>query len=140
MQYALVDTGLWYALFDRHDQHHNEAKGKAEILSALRVVLPWPTLYETLRTKFVRNAVAVGAFERFLKAPNIVYLDDSPFRHAAVELALESSLRQRRPLSMVDCLIRLLLEDVNTRIDYLATFKVAMSCDFSPRRSSQGHA
>jgi hypothetical protein len=36
-------------------------------------------------------------------------------------MALESSLRQNRPLSMVDCLLRLLLEDVNTRISYLAT-------------------
>ena len=41
-----------------------------------------------------------------------------------MELALESSLKGRRPLSMVDCLIRLLLDDANTRIDYLATFNV----------------
>jgi predicted nucleic acid-binding protein len=121
MEYALADTGLWYAMFDQRDQYHNVAKDKAEILGPFRVVLPWPTLYETLRTKFVRNTVAVGRFERFLKTPNVVFLDDSTFRRAAMELALESSLRRRRPLSMVDCLIRLLLEDVNTRISYLAT-------------------
>jgi predicted nucleic acid-binding protein len=124
MQYALADTGLWYAMFDQHDQYHSQAKGKVEILDASRIVLPWPTLFETLRTRFVRNTVALGRFERFLKTPNIIYLDDSPFRHAAMELALESSLRQKRPLSMVDCLIRLLIEDVNTRIGYLATFNV----------------
>jgi predicted nucleic acid-binding protein len=124
VEYALADTGLWYAMFDQHDQHHSEAKEKAEVLVLLQIVLPWPTLYETLRTKFVRNSVALGQFERFLKRPNVTYLDDSAFRDAAFDLALESSLRRRRPLSMVDCLIRLLLDDVNTRISYLATLNV----------------
>ncbi len=124
MQYALVDTGLWYAMFDQRHQYHAEARSKAEILNKFRIVLPWPTLYETLRTKLVRNAAALARFERFLKTPEIIYLDDSAFRQEAMDLALESSLRQRRPLSMVDCLIRLLIDDVNTRIDYLATFNI----------------
>jgi predicted nucleic acid-binding protein len=124
MPYALADTGLWYAMFDQRDQHHAQARGKAEILNTFRIVLPWPTLYETLRTRLVRNAAALARFERFLKTPDVIYLDDSAFRQAAMELALESSLRQRRPLSMVDCLIRLLIDDVNTRIDYLATFNI----------------
>src|SRR5271163_3667588 len=121
MRYALVDSGQWYAMFDPRDQYHNEAKTKVEILNALSIVLPWPTLYETLRTKFVRNSVALDQFERFLKRPDVNYLDDSRFRKAAAELSLESSLRRKRPLSMVDCLIRLLLADVNTRVDYLTT-------------------
>ena len=122
MEYVLADTGLWYAMFDRRDQHHSDAMDKADALSMFQIVLPWPTLYETLRTKFVRNAVALGQFERFLKGPNVTYLDDVPFRQDAFDLSLDSSLRRGRPLSMVDCLIRLLLEDVNTRISYLATF------------------
>jgi predicted nucleic acid-binding protein len=109
-------------MFDRSDQYHDQAQSKAEILARLRIVLPWPTLYETLRTRLVRNVVALARFEQFLKTHDIIYLDDSAFRNAAMELAMESSLRRRRPLSMVDCLIRLLIEDVNTRIDYLVTF------------------
>ena len=124
MEYALADTGLWYAVFDQRDPYHSEAKGKVEILSPFHIVLPWPTVYETLRTKFVRNRVALGRFERFLMSPSVIYLDDSPFRHAAMELAFESSLKQGRPLSMVDCLVRLILEDVNIRISYLATLNV----------------
>jgi predicted nucleic acid-binding protein len=119
---VLADTGLWYAMFDGKDQHHNEARAKADVLGMFQIVLPWPTLYETLRTKFVRKAIALDQFERFLKSPNITYLEDRAFRQAAFELALNSSLRRGRPLSMVDCLIRLLLDDVNTRISYLATF------------------
>src|SRR5271170_2714845 len=108
-------------MFDRRDPYHDEATAKVELLDVLQLVLPWPTIYETLRTKFVRNSMALGQFERFLKKPNVTYLDDSPFRDAAFEMALESSLRQGRPLSMVDCLIRLLLEDMNTRVEYLLT-------------------
>jgi predicted nucleic acid-binding protein len=129
MPYALVDTGLWYAIFDRHDSYHNDAKHKAEVLNNFHIVLPCPTLYETLRTNFVRNAVALDQFERFLKHPNINYLDVSVFRGAAMELSFESSLRRKRPLSMVDCLLRLIRDDVNTRIGYLATFNVGDFAD-----------
>ncbi|MBZ5618821.1 MAG: hypothetical protein LAQ69_08885 [Acidobacteriia bacterium] len=137
MAYVLVDTGLWYAMFDRRDQHHSDAKDKAEVLRMFQIVLPWPTLYEALRTKFVRNAVALDQFERFLKGPNITYLDDASFRHAAFDLSLDSSLRRGRPLSMVDCLIRLLLEDVNTRISYLATFNYQDFVDVCRRNRVQ---
>ncbi len=134
MEYALADTGLWYAMFDRRDQHHVLASEKAEALELFQVVLPWPTLYETLRTKFVRNFIALDQFERFLKKHNVTYLDDSSFRDAALEMALESSLRQGRPLSMVDCLIRLLLEDVNTRISYLLTLNERDFADVCRRK------
>jgi predicted nucleic acid-binding protein len=116
-------------MFDKRDQFHHEAQAKAALLGSLSVVLPWPTVYETLRTRLMRNVPALGRFERFLKSPNIIYLDDSPFRQAAMELALESSIRQKRPLSMVDCLIRLFVEDVNTQIKYLATLNVGDFAD-----------
>lgn len=134
MEYALADTGLWYAMFDRHDPHHGEATEKADVLDLFQIVLPWPTLYETLRTKFVRNSLALGQFERFLKRPNVTYLDDAAFRDAALEMAFESSLRRRRPLSMVDCLIRLLLEDVNTRVSYLVTLNERDFADVCRRK------
>ena len=31
-------------------------------------------------------------------------------------------VNRKRPLSMVDCLIRLMIEDVNVKLHYLATF------------------
>jgi hypothetical protein len=64
----------------------------------------------------------------------VLPLDDSSFREAAFEMALESSLRQRRPLSMVDCLIRLLLEDGTTQISYLVTFNERDFADVCRRR------
>jgi predicted nucleic acid-binding protein len=134
MQNALADTGIWYGMFDPSDPYHKEARGKALKLSTLRIVLPWPTLYETLRTKFVRNSLALSQLDRFLKGPNIEFLDDSALRVAALDLTLESSLRSKRPLSMVDCLIRLLLDDVNTRVSYLATLNVRDFADACRKR------
>ncbi len=122
MKYILVDTGFWIGLFDPRDSYYAKAQEKAEYLDLFHVVLPWPILYETLRTRFVRKKAALGRFESYLKKPHLTYLDDSLYRKAAFDLSLESSLRHSRPLSLVDCAIRLILEDVNAKIDCLITF------------------
>lgn len=122
MDSVIVDTGVWYALFDSRDPYYAEASEKAELLEILNVVVPWPTVYETLRTRFVKNTVALGRFERFLQARNVQFIEDEGFRASALELSLDSSLREGRPLSMVDCLIRLVVADAGKKIRYLATF------------------
>ncbi len=79
-------------------------------------------MYETLRTRFVHNRFALAQFELVLKMPNVVFIEDGPFRDAAFDLSLDSSLRRSRPLSMVDCLLRLVIDDARTSIQYLATY------------------
>ncbi|HEV7222221.1 MAG TPA: PIN domain-containing protein [Pirellulales bacterium] len=122
MDSAIIDTGVWLAIFDARDERHREGQAKAELLDMLRVVIPWPTMYETLRTRFVRNKAALGRFETFLKSPAVVYLEDELYRDAALQMSLDSSLRRNHPLSMVDCLIRLLIDDINVKVQFLATF------------------
>lgn len=122
MEYALADTGVWYGVFDNKDQWYQEAAGKAEYFDHVKLVIPWPTLYETLRTSFVKNDRALQRFELFLKSSNALFLDDANYRDKAFDLSLDSSLRRRRPLSMVDCLLRLVIDDPNVKIDYLLTF------------------
>src|SRR5262249_11460478 len=92
------------------------------------VIVPWPIAYETLRTSFVRNRAALTRFELELKSPRIEFLNDSIYRDEALALCFETSLRGKRPLSMTDCLLRLILEDAKTRITYLATMDLG---DFS---------
>jgi len=75
----------------------------------------------------------MALFEQFLKRPNIEFVGDEDLRDAAFQISFEYSVRQHRPLSMVDCLIRLLLEDTSTRIRYLATFNVADFTDVCHR-------
>ncbi len=84
--------------------------------------MPWPLLYETLRTRMARNAAALLRFSIFMRQSNIYWLDDAHYRESAYAMAIGSSLDQRRPLSMVDCLLRLIIADTNSRIDYLLTY------------------
>ncbi|MFM7733081.1 MAG: hypothetical protein ACKO6F_06405 [Cyanobium sp.] len=45
-------------------------------------------------------------------------------RATVAEHALDSSLRQRRPLSLTDCLLRVVLDELGTGLSYLATYNV----------------
>lgn len=134
MPYVLADTGVWYALCDSRDSFHSKAISGAGLLEQHHVVLPWPVVYETLCTRFVRNTRALRHFVGLLKRPRIEYLDDSMYVRNALDIAIESSLTHARPLSMVDCAIRLILDDVNTRVDYLMTFNPGDFFDVCARR------
>lgn len=124
MASILVDTGIWYSLCDARDN-----AASREVIDDLyrrvkvhKIIVPWPIVYEVLRTRFVRNRLALERFEQELKSSGIVIVDDTPYRDDAYALSLVSSLQRQRPLSMVDCVLRLLMDDVNTKISYLATF------------------
>ncbi len=122
MERALIDTGFWYALFNPRDDNHASAQYASEMLEHCVIVIPWPTLYETVRTRLVRNAMMLQLFENYLKDLRVEFLPDDDYRDSALELSFRSSLHRRRPLSMVDCLLRLLIEDSNVNVDYLVTF------------------
>jgi predicted nucleic acid-binding protein len=124
MASVLVATGVWYALCDPRDRTVSQ-EVVDELYARLNVhsiLIPWPVLYETLRTGFVRNRLAMERFERELKSPRVTLLDDAPYRADALAHSIEWSLRRGRPLSMVDCVLRLLLDDVQAKIRYLVTF------------------
>jgi predicted nucleic acid-binding protein len=120
----LVDTGVWYAFCDPRDRvvSREVAEDLHGRVEAHSVLVPWPVAYETLSTRFVRNRLAMERFERELRSPRVEFVDDAPFRDEAIAQSFEWSLRRGRPLSLVDCVLRLLLDDVRTRIRYLATF------------------
>ena len=51
----LLDSGFWYALYDVRDPFHERANTFATYLDFYTLVIPWPSLYETLNTRFVRR-------------------------------------------------------------------------------------
>lgn len=55
MNNVLVDTGFWFALYDEKDQYHNKALKVMDRLINSRFLIPFPTLYETLNTSFVKK-------------------------------------------------------------------------------------
>ncbi len=117
----LVDTGFWIALLDPRDQCHGEANDKADWLEDARILMPWPILYETVRTRLARRPERLASLDRLLKRPQVLFVDDTDYRNDAYDLAVEYSVNLHRPMSMVDMLCRLLIEDVNTRIDAMLT-------------------
>ena len=125
---ALVDTGFWIALFDPREAQHQVAGDNEDLLELATLIVPWPTLYETLRTRFVRRPDWVVRLDQRLKKPNVEFIDDREYRDEAYSLVVEYSTRLRRNISMVDMLCRLLIADANIRIDYLLTTNPA---DFS---------
>ena len=127
MPSALVDTGVWYAIFDPRDRINDRenVEALAELLETMTVVVPWPVTFETVRTRFARNVQAMAAFERQLRSHRTVLLEDAPYREDALNHCFDSSLRMRRPLSLLDSLLRVVISDPNTRIDFLATYNNA---------------
>jgi predicted nucleic acid-binding protein len=127
MDAVLVDTGVWIAISDARDRPHerDQVDRLATQIESMNSVILWPVTYETLKTRFVKNRLALRRFERILSSPRITVLDDVAYREVALAHAFDSSLRRDRPLSLVDCVIRLVLRDVNTRIACLATFNTA---------------
>jgi predicted nucleic acid-binding protein len=116
----LVDTGAWIALFDPREEQQHAVTEYADFIEMFQLVVPWPTLYETLRTRFVRRPVWVTQLDEQLKKPTVVFIDDGSYCEDAYSLTVEYSQR-KRDISMVDMLCRLLIDDPEIRIDYLLT-------------------
>ncbi|MDR2449225.1 MAG: hypothetical protein LBD52_04620 [Prevotellaceae bacterium] len=58
MSNIVVDSGFWLALYDQSDTHYTEAVSIAEYLNAGNIIIPFPTLYESMNTKFMKNNIA----------------------------------------------------------------------------------
>jgi len=118
----LTDASFWIALVDPRDQYHNQAKIFAEEIykSKIKVLIPWPVLYEIFRTRFVKNKRNKEIINRLFKKLSplyIEYIDDKEYR----ELALQEILKGKRALSLVDKIIHCILYDKNLPIHILVT-------------------
>lgn len=134
---ALVDTGYWYALLDERDQHHSAAIAKSEQLLRLQYLIPWPVMYETLCTRFVRRPIAVQKFEAILKKANAVQVDDCRYRNSALAITLDTTKAHPNKISAVDSVLRLVLDDPSSRIDCMFTFNPSDFLDVCLRRNVQ---
>lgn len=123
MSAVLVDTCVWYAIFDPRDRPADQGVRRlSKKIQTMTIVVPWPVTYETMCTRFTKNRLALEGFERLLKSSKIQFLDDTRYREDALTHSLDSSLRRGRPLSLTDSLLRLILDDTATRIKYFATY------------------
>ena len=119
MKNILIDSCFWFALLTQADQHHSKAKKIEEILDHNKIMLPFPSLYETLNTKFTKQEKCMRIFEEYKKRTNTTLICDTEYRDKALSTTFFS---KNRPMALVDTTIRLMLEDTNLNINALVTF------------------
>ena len=73
----LIDTCFWIALYNQRDEHHTNAIDIMDLIKDSNLILPWPTLYETINTRLSKNTVGITAFGTLVKNPNSILLNDT---------------------------------------------------------------
>jgi predicted nucleic acid-binding protein len=116
----IADTGYWFALFDPSDEYYEEATTLEVDLRVHQLVVPWPTLYETLNTRLLRRRHSLSSFKATLDRPGTVLVEDGPYRDASLRSVLD--MNKSHTYSLVDQVIRSMITDAPMRIDALITF------------------
>lgn len=122
----LVDSCFWFAYWEtrQKDQYMESAKRIYDICFdkyQYNIIIPFPSLYETVNTKLLRDKNKTMA-DWFLKklASDTKYLKvfDDKYREAA----LAETTKNPRRISLVDSILRLMMQDSELHIRALITF------------------
>lgn len=131
---VLTDSGFWYAYYNAGDAHHTEAVEAMPYVQRAQLVFPWPILYETLNTKFLGKKRWAADFERKMKALRPDLVEDGEYRSIALEQCMNAGAEGGRCLSLVDRVIRLVLDDSRHRVNFLVTYDPGHFTDVCARR------
>jgi len=134
MNNILIDTCYWFALYDTSDGNHNKALDMITYLELGKIIIPFPTLYETINTRFIKRGEWIKDFEKKLNHNNFYLIKDKEYQDDALNLTFDTVIKQNRFLSLTDMVIRLMLNDINLKIDYLITFDTGDFIDMCQRR------
>ncbi|MBF0317532.1 MAG: hypothetical protein HQL04_05095 [Nitrospirae bacterium] len=133
----IVDSCIWFALFNKSDGNHKKALDIIKFIKYhnLNIMCPWPILYEALNTRFVRNKVWPMKLKKMLVDSELI--DDHLYREQALKDVLDSDnvSTGQRHISLVDMVIRYILSDEKIHnINYLATFNIDDFIDICKER------
>jgi len=120
----ILDSGYWFAFYEETDTFHEEALLISEYLQPHTLVVPWPSLYETLNTRFVRRTDWLLSFEMLLKNTNTLQLSDHKYKHHALTSIFLQN-KSHKKFSLVDLVIREILLDPEMKIHAIVTFNAA---------------
>lgn len=121
--YYLLDTGFWIALYNpaKEPKRNSDAEIIAELIENEKIIIPFPTLYEFLNSKFSRKEY-VHRFEKLISRPNFIKVYDKDYRDKALESFFINKSQTINDVSLVDEVIKAMIEDVNLKVDCLVTF------------------
>lgn len=114
MKRLLVDSCIWYAIWDKTDDKHSYCEVIERTISTHQLIIPYPILYETLNSRFVGNRYK--QCENFFKVLNstgkVTFVPDGKYRENALRI-LNASSDSYQQYSLVDMIIRLMMEDMS---------------------------
>ena len=112
MKRLIVDSCVWFALLDKTDDKHKYADQIKRVLDIHELIVPFPTLYETINTRLSRNEYRQmeGLFEHLQKEGQVVLIPDTKYRDKALQIVNEQ-ISTDKTFSLVDMIIRLMMED-----------------------------
>jgi len=128
MARVCVDACFLIGLYDENDERHARAvQHFAAIFGASSarniLVVPWPILYECCGSKQAKSTKKTSLlrdhWSYLHRLGQLVLLDDRPFREGQLEMQLEE---HRRPLSLVDRVLRAMILDPKRPFDAFLTY------------------
>lgn len=135
MNNIIIDSGFWYALYDPRDPYHKKANELVPYLEMGNILIPFPTLYEVINTRFTRRIQWMSAFNQLLSKGNVLLIEDSDYKAFSLELTFGNALAYKKPISLVDAIIRAMLDDNTLNIHGLITFNGEDFRDICTRRN-----
>ncbi len=136
----IADTGFWFAFYEPRDSFFDTANEIVELIEGQNVLLPWPSLYETINTRFAKRKDYMQSFEIFVNKSSTTLIDDDNYKEEALRLSFEYSRIGKRPFSLVDIILRQILLDDSFKIDYLLTFNTGDFVDVCNKRKIEIYA
>lgn len=130
-KFALLDTAFWLGLLEKRDTWHADAVALFRRIEKFHGLVPWPSLYEVMKTRTVKNADLLARLTVELRSPGIHLVDDAKYREHALDDCL---IETRRPLSLVDRVLRAIAADVNVKVHSVVTFNPGDFADVCRRR------
>lgn len=134
---VLIDTGFWYAFYNAGDEFHKAAESIMDVLDKHNILIPFPSLYETINTKFSRKKEWMKCFNQLIKSSKCTLISDDQYKDYTLDLSMHSSIEKSRAISMVDMVIRQMLDDVDLKIDALITFNPDDFADICRKRNKR---
>ncbi len=131
---VIADTGFWYALYEPRDPFFDNANEIVKLIENQNVLIPWPSLYETINTRFTKRKDYMQPFEVFINKPNVNLINDEEYKEKALQLSFAYSKTGKRTFSLVDIILREILSDISFKIDYLLTFNTGDFIDICNKR------
>lgn len=123
MKRLIFDSCYWFALYNEKDQYHHLANLMADNFnsSSIKILIPFPSMYETLNTAFVDNKTQLQRLSELLaNHEKVEFVFDDEYKDSAYRNTI--SQEKSSKVSLVDSIILEMLEDKNLAIDGVVTF------------------